>query len=232
MSAVYRLLLRTLMTKGRLAAVLAADVVIIALAVVLRVDDRGAAAGFALIDAAGFLLFVPVAALLFGSSTFGEPAEDGNLPYITLRPITRWRLVLAGTLAAVTVAYPLAAVPLVLAGLITGTSATLILSVLVAAALGICAYGALFVALGIRTRRALLYGLVYVILWEGVVSGVSRQLGRTAIRTHVRSVFNEMTNADLNGTIVAGSTAVIVLLAITTVGILLATRFLTRLDLE
>ena len=232
MSAVYRLLLRTLMTKGRLAAVLAADVVIIALAVVLRADDQGVAAGTDLIDLAGFLLLVPVAALLFGSSAFGEAAEDGNLPYITLRPIARWRLVLAGTLAAITVAYPLAAIPLAIAGLIMGASAKLILAVLGATALGICGYGSLFVALGIRTRRALLWGLAYVVMWEGVVAGVSQQLSRTALRTHVRSVYDSMTPGEFGGFVVAGSTAVIVLVAVTVVGVLLATRFLGRIDLE
>ena len=232
MSAVYRLLLRTLTTKGRLAAMLGADVLIVGLAAVLAANGRGAAAGIALIDDAGFLLLVPVAALLFGASVFGEPVEDGNLPYITLRPIPRWRVVLAGTLAVVTVAYPLAVVPLVLVAVITGASAQLILAVLAATALGVCAYGSLFLALGIRSRRALLYGLAYVLLWEAIVAGVSRQLGRTAIRTHVRSLFNEMTRSDLNGTIVAGSTAVIVLLTITAMGVLLATRYLKRIDLE
>ncbi|MCA1713542.1 MAG: hypothetical protein LC789_18675 [Actinobacteria bacterium] len=232
MTAAYRLILRTLATKGRLAAVGAAGLVLVMLAGVARVNGSGAAAAVDLIDVAGFLLLVPVAALLFGSSAFGEPAEDGNLPYLTLRPLARWRLVVAGMLAAMTVAFPLAVVPLVLVGLIAGTSASLIVAVVAATALGVCAYGSIFVALGIRSRRALFWGLAYVILWEGVVAAVSQQLGRTAIRTHVRSLFDAMTRGHVEGFTVAGSTAVLVMVAITLVGVALATRFLSRIDLE
>ena len=89
--AVYRLLLRSLATRGRLGFVLAVDVfiVIIAIAVSASGEVDADMSGYDLINGLGLFLLVPVAALLFATSALGDLREDGSVPWDWLVDHTR-----------------------------------------------------------------------------------------------------------------------------------------------
>ena len=70
-------------------------------------------AAWTLVDAYGLSLLIPVVALVFASAALGDLAEDGTLVYLWLRPLPRWQLALAAFAASVTVAVPVAVLPLV-----------------------------------------------------------------------------------------------------------------------
>ena len=59
----------------------------------------------------------------------------------------------------------------------------------VGAAVGALAYSALFLALSLVTRRPVLLGLVYVLIWEGLLGNLvsgTRVLSHPAVRDHAR----------------------------------------------
>ena len=88
-------------------------------------------------------------------------------------------------------------IPLVLAAALVGGGVELISGTVVAVLVSITAYCAIFTAWGIRIRRALPWGLAYILLWEGFVAGAGRTAGRLAIRSYSQSILSEYTGIGL-----------------------------------
>ena len=111
----YRLLLRQLVTRGRLLALLAVGVVVAGVASAVGASDEiddPLEAAVQVISNLGFAVLVPVVALVFASASLGDTREDGTLVYLWLRPMARWPVVVGAWLAAITVSLPLTVVPL------------------------------------------------------------------------------------------------------------------------
>ena len=118
---------------------------------------------------------MPLVALIIGTAALGSEIDDGTAVYLVIKPIPRWRialskiLVAAGLTAAMVV--PAVLLTTLLLGSRSDTSTTLI-AFAVACLVGGSAYAAAFVALSVFTSRALLLGLAYILIWEGVLSGL------------------------------------------------------------
>jgi ABC-2 type transport system permease protein len=119
---------------------------------------------------------LPLTALVFGTAALGAELEDGTALYILAKPVPRWLVVLAKVAVAGALSGGLSVAATLATGLLTGglSSSTLPTTLAFAVAVGVAAfvYCALFVAASILTSRALIVGLVYVFLWEGLLAGV------------------------------------------------------------
>jgi ABC-2 type transport system permease protein len=228
----YGLLLRGLASRGRVGAIAAASGLLALLGIVAAVRGAGAAFGADLVEQAGVLLLLPVGALLFGAAALGEPAEDGTLAYLWLRPRPRWQLALAGLAAAASATLPLTVVPLLVIALITGTSPPFVGGVVVIGVIATVVYGTVFLALGVRTKRSLLWGLIYVLFWENIVGNVSDTLARTTLRGHLGSLFDRMTGQHFSSRPIAPGVAATTLVLVTALAFALAVRWTTRAELE
>ena len=105
--ALYRLVLRHQITRGRLAlfAVIGALSVTLGWVIGRSSTDRTQdATDF--VSLFGLGLIVPVVALVLGSAALGNWVEDETLVYVWLRPVKRWVVAVAATLAVATVALP------------------------------------------------------------------------------------------------------------------------------
>lgn len=198
LAAEYRLLLRSGATKGRLAAVgaLAALSVLNALLVSAAdpFDRLDAGVGFVNGNIATLL---PIAVLVFGAGMIGDLIDDGSLVYLWLRPIPTWVHVVAAWAATVTIVVPLALVPITLSAMLIDTSPELLRATLIAGPVAIAAYGGIFVMLGIRFRRALPWGLLYILIWEGFVASAGMTATKLAVRSYVRSILGSVTGIEL-----------------------------------
>ncbi|HEY2438085.1 MAG TPA: hypothetical protein VGH93_12960, partial [Solirubrobacteraceae bacterium] len=92
MTALYRIMLRTSVTRGRLLAFIAGGALLDLIAYSIRVSDYNAREvdTFALLDLAALALYVPVVVLVFSTSSLGDLAQDGTLVYVWLRPVASW----------------------------------------------------------------------------------------------------------------------------------------------
>jgi ABC-2 type transport system permease protein len=116
---------------------------------------------------------LPLVAVVFGSSAFGNEMNDGTIVYTLVKPEPRWRVVLSkfvvASLATFVVMIPAIFLPWTLVD-----KAEFPLSVpmviLGGAAIGSLLYSALFIALSIMSKRALVMGLVYIIVIEFTLS--------------------------------------------------------------
>lgn len=228
----YRMLLRQQLTTGRLALVAGFSALGLAVAFaigradgVTRIDDS---VGF--ISGYGLALMVPIVSLVLGSSTFGELIDDETLVYLWHRPVARWKLALAGTLSASSVAIPLTAGPLTVAALIASGDNTATLATAMAASCAAFAYSALFVFVGLLLRRALIWGLVYLFIWELFIASVGGGSAQLSIRTYPTSILARLTDVDIRLADSSVTTGIIVSALIGLVAVGLASYRLDRMD--
>jgi ABC-type transport system involved in multi-copper enzyme maturation permease subunit len=130
-------------------------------------------------------IVLPIIVMSMGTAVFGEEIEDRTLSYLTMKPISRFQIVLAKYLAVVVVTGPVLIVSGVAVALLADLSgAKPSLSVAVALIGGVAAYGALFTWAGLITSRgvALGLGLMYIFLWEGVASGLLEGIRYGSVR--------------------------------------------------
>jgi ABC-2 type transport system permease protein len=230
-AALYSLLLRTQATIPRLLGIGALGGLSILLGVLARWGDEPTQSAADIVAAYGLGIVVPLAALWFGTSAIGDLVEDRLLVYLWLKPIPRWQLPAAAILATITLVGPLTALPLAVAALAAGVGG-LALTALVSAALAVCAYSALFVAAGIWFRRAVWWGLAFVLLWENAAAYSSDGLARFTITSWAHSILSTATDVDVPLDTRSVTAAFIVLPVVTVAGWLLATFRYGRADVD
>jgi ABC-2 type transport system permease protein len=117
-------------------------------------------------------LVIPLAALILGTAAIGTEIDDGTVIYLLVKPVPR-RVVIGAKLLVAVSATVAVTVPAALASsfLLLGTaSLDLLAGIVLATLLAASLYAAAFVALSVFTGRALLIGLGYLLVWEGVVT--------------------------------------------------------------
>jgi ABC-2 type transport system permease protein len=122
---------------------------------------------------------LPLAALVFGTTAFGGEIDDGTLVYLLVKPLARWRIVLTKYLVATACTFAVMIPAVVLPWLILRSpdlTSTVAVAFLAGAGAGALVYCAIFVTLGLMTRRALVIGLLYVIglevVWSRIIAGL------------------------------------------------------------
>ena len=175
MWSVYRLTLRQLSGRWRIAilTVLAAMPVVIAV-LMLRDDTAPSVAEFEIAVLSAMLAgsITPLIVLAIGAAAFGNEIEDRTLANLTLSPIPRWRIALPKLLATITIAAPFMAVSAFATSYVAFLGdATATAAVTVSALVGVALYASAFVWLGLVSSQAIGLGLLYIVLWEGFFSG-------------------------------------------------------------
>lgn len=227
----YRLFLKEIVTPGKLLlfGVLGLIGVLVALP---QYDSRSDGMdGVEFVNGFDLTLVVPVASLVLASAALGDPNEDGTLVYIWLSPVARPIIAVAAWLAAVTVVVPLVAIPSALTGYAGTREADVALAALVAAGAGALAYSAVFVAIGLRFKRSLLWGLVYILVWEGFVASIGGAVEKATVRAYTRSLLAELTDIDIEGAPVSLGWAIIALTLVVVGGLGYTSWRLTRHDI-
>jgi ABC-2 type transport system permease protein len=135
----------------------------------------------------GFAAVLPVIALIVGTGVLGSEIDDGTLVHVLAKPLPRREIILTKLAVAVVVTAATVGLPMYLAGLIAG-SARLGVGLAVGCAVGAFAYSALFLALSLLTRRPVLLGLLYVLIWEGVLGNLLTGTRMLSVQQYVVAV--------------------------------------------
>lgn len=188
MNSVYTLTLRQLSGRWRLVimSVLASLPVLMAV-ILVRSVSAPSVEEFELVVLSGMLAgaISPLVVLAVASVAFANEIEDRTLANLTLSPIPRWQIVVPKLLAAVTVSGPFIVVSAFFTSYVAfNGDMTATVAVTVSAFLGVALYSSAFVWLGLVTTRAIGFGLLYIVLWEGYFSGFVSGVRFLSIRYH------------------------------------------------
>lgn len=203
-------------TRGRLLSMAVVGAIGIAIGIVLRQAELEVADLDQYVASFGFTIFVPLVALVISTATLGSLREDKTLIYLWLRPIGRWMIAASAVIAGLIVLLPLTLIPMGVIGAISG-EADSVLGALGGSMVGLISYLFVFTMLGLFTQRALAWGLLYVLVWEGVVAGFSQGAGQLAIRTYARAAMTHISGSEVIVDPPSGVTVVIVTVAVAVV---------------
>lgn len=185
------------------------------------------------LDALVVRTVMPLVALILGTAAMGSELEDGTAVYLMVKPISRWWIALAKMLVAAGTTAALVVPAIVLTGLLLGGAENVITiaAYAVACLVGGSAYAAAFMTLSIFTSRALLLGLAYTLLWEGVLAGLLGGTRFLSIRQATLGVTSAL-GAELPGTPLALSVSALVLGTVLIGSFVLAGWRLSRFEIR
>lgn len=186
---------------------------------------------------AGTLL--PLATLVLATAAIGDEIEDRTLQYLTLKPMSRYRIVFEKLLAVAIVLAPLTWFGIAVAWAITafgnfGALDDLLWPALVSSLVAITGFGSLFMLLSLFIQRALLAGVFYVFVWESALSQFLPGIRSISIRHYTQSLYVRLVGdprVSIDGAS-AESTVVITAVSLLVVCTALATWRLRSMSLE
>ena len=204
MTQVLTLSLRQLTGKWRVILIVLLALIPIGLAFVPGADDAESRGDFidGLLDGLLVGVIMPLVTIALATAAFGNEIEDKTLSYVFLKPVARWRIAIPKFLASVIIAAPLAVV--------SGAVSTYIgldgdlrttMAVTLALLVGVVTYASVFTWAGLITTRALPFAIVYVFLWEGLLSTFIGGIRYLSVRGYTLAIMNGL---DKNGLEVLG----------------------------
>jgi ABC-2 type transport system permease protein len=120
----------------------------------------------------GFSVLLPLTALIIGTSVLGAEVDDGSIVHLLATPVSRLSVILTKFAVAAVLTAAFTAIPELAAGLIAPTGSKLAIALFVGALAGSVFYAAVFVMASALTTRAVAVGLLYVLIWEGLLSNL------------------------------------------------------------
>lgn len=181
----------------------------------------------------GLAVLLPLVAVIVGTAALGSELDDGTIVYLLAKPVPRPLIVIVKLAVAWAVTGLLVGIPILLAGLIgTGGDPSLGAGYGLAALFGALEYTAVFLALSLLTSRALVIGLAYVVVWEGVVAGLFAGTRIVSIRQHALALADALADEGAASAELALGSALLVGAAVSIGAIVLAVRRLTIVELR
>lgn len=196
MKPILLLSLRQLGSRWRLLIIVLLAVLPVALSALmfaLAGDDSDFAEEFTnvIIDAMIIAAIMPIVMIVLATTAFRHELDDRTLSYLILKPIPRSLIVLPKLLASVIVGGLLVIISGIIATLIgTEGSAQAVLAVTIALSVGVVTYATIFIWAGLISSHALGFALIYVFLWEALVTSLLSGVRYLSVRGYVLSIIN------------------------------------------
>ena len=230
--ALYDVMLRLQFNRTRVLALTALGVIGIGVGAILgRVADNVTISDrINFVNGFGLALVLPVATLVFASASFGDLVEDQTLVYLWLRDMPRWKLAASAMLSTLTIVIPLVAVPLIATAVAAGLDGDAILASVIATVIGALAYTGAFTALGLRAKRALVWGLLYIFIWEQFIARAGHGIRRFALSAYTRSVLSKISGVAVTDADISSFYAIVIPIVVGVVAFAYVSRRLDRHD--
>jgi ABC-2 type transport system permease protein len=203
------LTLRSLLGRRRVWLLVPLPVILIALSLLGHFKNPDATQWIKPIEQGlGFGAVVPIMALVIGASVLGSEIDDGTVVHILTKPLARREILLAKLVVAAAVTAVTTGATMFVAGLIAIDVRFGIGLACGAIVASIC-YCTLFVALSLLSRRPVLIGLVYVLLWEGLLTHLLSSGAVLSIEAYAVTIADRIAGGSLLDTTVSLRTAII-----------------------
>jgi ABC-2 type transport system permease protein len=248
--------LRATLSRKRAVLFLIPAVILIVVTVLLKASRPPAAQWPShLLGTFGFTVLLPLTALIIGTSVLGAEIDDGSVVHLLATPVSRRSVIVTKFSIATLLTMLFAAVPEFIAALISGGGAmppTLVrtangvfgtpgaaisdgkfaLGLFVGALVGAVIYNAVFVMVSVATTRAIAVGLLYVLIWETLLSNFVSGARLLSISHYSLGIANGFVNdPGLNASLTV-TTSVIMGAIVTVAALVLAVRLLSGFTLK
>lgn len=181
----------------------------------------------------GFSVVLPLTALIIGTSVIGAEVDDGSIVQLLATPVPRWLVIGSKYVVATVLTMIFVAIPELLAGLIaTGGVTKLAIGLFAGTLAGSVMYNAIFVMLSVLTTRAIAFGLLYVLIWEGLLGNLVSGAKLLSVGHYSLGVANAIAHdSNLNAGLSAG-TAIPMGVIVTAAALVVAARGLASFSLK
>ncbi|MCW2884835.1 MAG: type transport system permease protein [Streptosporangiaceae bacterium] len=188
---------RAMLGRRRALLLFALPAILLLLAVILRLtghNDLEISTGVLQRFALGTLL--PLLGLIAGTGVIAPEIDDGQIMYVLTKPVPRQVIVLTKLAVAIVLMVVFGVLPALVAGVIlTGFTAQLAVAFAIGTLVGGLAYCAVFVALAVASRFAVVIGLLYVLVWEVLIGNFAPGAKSLSIQQWALSVTDSLTSA-------------------------------------
>lgn len=230
---VARLTYRALLGRRRALILFALPALLIVIAGAVRAftgaDDQVASdvlGGFALAT------MVPIIGVIAGTGAIGPEIDDGSVIYLLAKPVKRPTIIFTKLVVAIGVTMAFSAIPTFIAGLIlNGNGQQVAVAYTVAALVASIAYAAVFLLLGTVTRHAVVFGLVYALVWEALIGSLVAGARTLSVQQWSLAVAQKVAGGDLVTSDVGLPLATVLLIVVTAVATWYAGQKLRTLKL-
>jgi len=233
-----RITLRQLLGRRRTLLLVLLATLPVLLAVAFRAAGETAVQPFTrrVFDTISITILLPLVAILFGSGAFGAEIDDGTIVYLLAKPLSRWAVVAGKALSAMAVAILLTVGSTALAGIIdlvpAGNDGVLATEAqALAMVVGSVCYVSLFLALSLFTRRALVIGVGYMLVWEGALSFILPGIANLSIRQYALGAAEAIYRLPLQEARLSADTAFVLAGVLVAASLAVATWRLMRFEL-
>ena len=230
---VLRITLRATLGRKRALVFTLVPLVLILITVALKVVANSPVWPAEFLGAFGFSVVLPLTALIIGTSVLGAEIDDGSIIHLLATPVNRLSVVISKFIAAVLLTIMFGAIPEFLAAAIAkGFGDRLTIGLLAGALIASVAYNALFVMLSVLTTRAIAVGLLYLLVWEGLLGNLIGGVRVLSIGQYSVSVANSIAKTSALNAHLTSQTAIIMVVAVTIVTLAIAGRRLSAFALK
>jgi ABC-2 type transport system permease protein len=215
---------RAMLGSKRALLLFALPAILLLLAVVLRVTDHhDLQISTAVLQNFALGTLLPLLGLIVGTGVIGPEIDDGQIMYLLTKPIPRQVIVLTKLAVAIALMVLFGVLPVLVAGVIlTGFTAQLSVAFAIGVLIGGLAYCAVFVALAVASRSAVVIGLLYALVWEVLIGNFAPGARALSIQQWALSVTDALTSAVAVTSDVSLGVAVVLLSVVVGCGTLLA----------
>jgi ABC-2 type transport system permease protein len=227
------LTLRATMGRRRALLFAAPGIILIAVSAVLAATATSGSWQPEFLGDFGFTVVLPLVSLIIGTSVLGAEIDDGSVVHLLATPVPRVQVVVSKFLVAAALTIAFGAVPEYLAAAIgKGPASSLAIGLGIGALVASVIYNALFVMLSALTTRAIAIGLLYLLVWEGLMANLVPGVGLLSVGQYSLGVANSVAhNASLHAHLTL-TTAVVMGVIVTAAALVICTRKLAAFSIK
>lgn len=148
------------------------------------------------------VIALPITALVLSSAAFGEERRHRTMPFLVLKPVSRWVIAAAVATAAVIATVVVGGIGVVgtwLVGAFVADQPLIGLPALISVIVSATGYAALFVPLGLLISRATLAGLAYIFIWETIIGAIASGVSASSMWRTGLSAYGDVGTISRNG---------------------------------
>jgi ABC-2 type transport system permease protein len=204
----------------------------------------------------GFSVLLPLTALIIGCSVLGAEIDDGSIIHLLATPVRRSSVIITKFLVATGLTIIFAAVPELIAALISGggQSAAVVkvgpnglvsftpgavinntdfaVGLFVGALVCAVIYNAIFVMVSVATTRAIAVGLLYVLIWEALLSNFVSGARLLSVSHYGLGIANGIAHDSSLNAGLSVATSVVMGTVVTVAALVLAVNLLSSFTLK